>query len=84
MQITYSPTLSIYKTRRDEILSTYLPDLNELREKAGYKPMSKKLLAIKCNQNPFLKDDGELENLLKECQNKRSYSKLFWVLPRKV
>jgi hypothetical protein len=71
---------SPYRNRRDELISEAVKDINLLRSGTKYKPTTARLLAIKCNRNPFLKDDGELELLLRHCRNKRNYSKLFYIL----
>ena len=76
----YSPKQSPYKNWRAELIAEAVKDINLLRQGTKYKPTTERLIAIKCNRNPFLKNDGELELLLRECRNKRNYSKLFFVL----
>lgn len=76
----FSPKKSPYKNKRDELISEAVKDINLLRIGSKFKPLTARLLAIKCNRNPFLKSNGELELVLKECAKKRSYAKLFWIL----
>lgn len=71
---------SLYKNYRDELIGEAVKDINSLRSKTKFKPLTARLLAIKINRNPFLKSNGELELVLKECAKKRSYAKLFWIL----
>jgi len=71
---------SPYRNRRAELIGEAVKDINLLRKGTIYKPTTERLLAIKCNRNPFLKDDGELELLLRTCREKRNYSKLFYIL----
>lgn len=68
-----------YKNRRDEIISNMVEEINKLRVGTKYKPVTKRFIAIKVNGNPFLKDDGELELIFKECLKKGSFAKLFWI-----
>lgn len=73
-----------YKSKRDEIISKIVDDINLLRVGTIYKPVTKRLMAVKINQNPFLsKDDTALEELFNECHNKMDYKKLWWVLKNK-
>ena len=55
-------------------------DINSLRVGTKFKPLTDRLLAIRINKNPFLKSDGELEFIIKQCRDKRNYAKLFWIL----
>ena len=82
----YSVKKSPYKDSRAELFYRLLEGWNKDRVNAGYEPLSKSRLAIAINSNPFLKtDDGELLNLIKECESKGNYKKAQWVLfPKKV
>lgn len=71
---------SPYRNKRAELIAEAVRDINMLRVGTKYKPMTERLLAIKCNRNPFLQSYGELELLIKDCKRKRSYSKLFYIL----
>lgn len=71
---------SPYKNRRAELIGEAVKDINLLRAGTKFKPITARLLAIKINKNPFLKSDGELSLLLQDCQKKRNYAKLFWIL----
>lgn len=63
-----------YKSYRDELFYRLLNGWNESRKQAGYKPLSKARLASAIARNPFLKkDDGELELLIKTCEQKGNY-----------
>lgn len=68
-----------YKNKRDEIISLMVDEINKLRVGTKFKPITKRLIAIKANKNPFLKDDGELELIYKECKEKQNFSKFFWI-----
>jgi len=70
---------SEYKNKRDELLNLMLTEINRLREGTKYKPETMKMLCIRIARNPFLKDDGELELLYKECNQKKNYSKFYWI-----
>lgn len=71
---------SPYKNKRAELIAEAVKDINLLRLGTKFKPITERLLAIKCNKNPFLKLDSELELVIKDCKKKRNYSKLFYVL----
>lgn len=59
---------------RDELFYKLLNGWNEERVKAGFKPITAKRLATAINSNPWLKkDDGELEFLIKTCENRGNY-----------
>lgn len=69
------------QTRRDYLFYKLLNGWNLERAKAGFKPLSTKRLASAINSNPFLKDDdGELELLIKECEQKGNYKKAHFIL----
>lgn len=79
----FEPKVS-YKNRKDEIISKIVDDINASRLGTIYKPVTKRLMAVKINQNIFLsKDTGELELLYLECHNRGDYKKLWWVLKSK-
>lgn len=70
-----------YETYRDDLFYRLFDGWNANRVKNGYKPLSKARLASAINRNPFLKkDDGELLNLIKECEAKGNYKKAQWIL----
>ncbi len=71
---------SIFRTRRAELIYRLVDGINFSRIGSKYKQVDTKTIGIKCNMNPFLKNDGELELLIKECENKGSYSKFWWVV----
>lgn len=71
---------SPYKSKRAELIGEAVKDINSLRVGTKFKPLTDRLLAIKVNKNPFLKSDGELEFIIKQCRDKRNYAKLFWIL----
>ena len=81
----YSVKKLPYKSDRAELFYRLLEGWNKDRIKAGYSPLSKSRLAIAINANPFLKtDDGELLNLIKECELKGNYKRAQWILfPKK-
>lgn len=82
----YKPIQTIYKNKRDEILTLMVDEINKLREGTNFKKETKANLAKRINMNVFLKgneNDGELELLYKECHAKNNYSKLYWVLKNK-
>lgn len=76
----FSIKKSPYKNRRDELIKTTVKDINRLRQGTQYKPITAKWLSIKCNSNPFLKSNDELELLIKECKQQGNYKKLFWII----
>ena len=69
-----------YKNERDEIISKMVIEINRLREGTKYKPITKRLLAIKVNKNPFLKSNIELQLVFSECLKNGSFARLFWLL----
>lgn len=71
---------SPYKNKRAELIGEAVKDINSLRVGTKFKPLTDRLLAIRINKNPFLKSDGELELIIKQCRDKRNYAKLFWIL----
>ena len=73
---------TVYKTFRDEIIGEAVKDINSLRKGTPFekKVETAKKLAIRCNQNPFLKSTGELHFVISECARKRSYSHLYFLL----
>lgn len=71
---------SPYKNRRAEIIAELVKGINAKRVGTKFKPITERWLAIKCNKNPFLKSDGELELLKKDCEKVGNYKKLFWCL----
>lgn len=82
----YKPTETLYKNKRDEIITLMVDEINNLREGTNFKKETKANLAKRINMNVFLKgneNDGELELLYKECHAKNNYSKLYWVLKNK-
>lgn len=73
-----SPTIK-FRDRRDELVDRLVRGINRLREGTKYKPLTKRFIAIKCNSNPFLVNDGELELEISECERKGSYAHFFWI-----
>lgn len=74
-------TTSLFKDQRAELFYRLLEGWNKERIQNGYKPLTQKRLASAINSNPFLrKDDGELELLIKECEQKGSYKKAQFIL----
>lgn len=69
-----------FKNRRDELICRLTEGINKLREGTKYKPVTTRFMAIKVNQNPFLKSDDELELEIKNCESKGSYAHLFWLI----
>ncbi len=74
---------SIYKTFREELIARLTDGINFSRMNTKYKQVTTRQIAIKCNMNPFLKRDSELELLIKTCEEKGSYSKFWWVIKSK-
>jgi hypothetical protein len=72
-----------FKTRRQELISLMVSDINKLREGTVFKPTTEKLIALKINSNPFFKDLGELELVYKNCHEKRNYAHFFWLTKNK-
>lgn len=69
-----------YRNQRDELVAHFVRGINELRVGTKFKPITPKMVAIRINKNPFLaRNDSEVYNLLKHCQNKKNYAKFFWV-----
>ncbi len=69
----------LFKNRRDEIISLMVENINRLREGTKYKPITKRVIAIRANRNPFLKSDSELELVYKDCCRKRNYAYFFYI-----
>jgi hypothetical protein len=77
-------TKAKYKNRRDELVSLIVEDINRIREGTQYKKVTKKMIAIRLNSNPFYaKDDGEVQMLYNNCKARANYSKLFYDCPLK-
>lgn len=76
-EIKIQPT--VYKNRRDEIVSKITDEINLLRVGTKYKPVTKRMIAIRANSNPFLKNDTELELVYKNCSAKKNFSHFFWI-----
>lgn len=71
---------SIFKTRREELIARLTDGINLKRVGTKYKPVTTKQIAIRINRNPFFKGrDGELELLIRTCEEKGNYSKFFYV-----
>lgn len=76
---------SSFKSRRDELIKTAVLDINELRKGTQYESRKEtaEMLAKRINRNPFLSgkgNDGELAEVMKECRERRNYSKLYILL----
>ena len=75
-------TTTIFRSRRDELISRLTDGINMKRIGTKYKPVTERSIAIRVNKNPYFKgQDGELELLIKTCEEKGSYSKFFFVCP---
>ncbi len=82
--LKYNPTPSIFRTRREELISRLTDGINLKRVGTKYKQVTTKQIALRINKNPFFKGrDDHLEVLIKHCEEKDSYSKFFWVCPIK-
>ena len=69
-----------FNTRREELISRLTKGINNERQGTKYPPTTEATIAIKANMNPSLKKDGELELLIKECEEKGNYKKFWWVV----
>lgn len=77
-KLTFKET--VFKSRRDELVSLITEDINRLRIGTQYKPVTKRAIALKINRNPFLScSDDEVELLFKKCKDKGSYALFFYV-----
>lgn len=76
-QFSIEPTT--YKSFRDQIISQMTEEINTLRIGTKYKPVTKRMIAIRANSNPFLKSDGELELVYKTCSKKGNFSHFFYI-----
>jgi hypothetical protein len=77
-----------YKNKRDELIKKAVLHINLLRKGTIFENRieTPAKLAKRINQNPFLagkEKDGELENVLKECERKNNYSYLYLLLKNK-
>lgn len=82
--LEYKPTPSIFRTRREELISRLTDGINFKRLGTKYSQLTTKTIAIRINKNPFFKGrDDHLEVLIKHCEEKENYSKFFWVCPMK-
>lgn len=71
---------TLFRSRRDELVSNITKGINKLRVGTQYKPITEKRVALLINKNPFFKGrDGEIELLYKTCEEKKSYSKFFYI-----
>lgn len=71
---------SIYRSRKDELVARLTDGINMKRIGTKYKPVTTKQIALRINKNPFFKGrDGELELLIRTCEEKENYSKFFFV-----
>lgn len=71
---------SIFRSRRDELIDRLVNGINLSRIGTKYKPVTLRQISIRVNKNPFFKGrDGELELLIKTCEEKGSYSKFFYI-----
>ncbi len=76
-QVNISP--SIFRSRRDELISRLTDGINFKRLGTKYKPVTTRQIAIRCNMNPFLKSDSELNYEIEECERKETYAHFFWI-----
>lgn len=71
---------TVFKSRRDELVSLITEDINRLRIGTQYKTITKRTVALKINRNPFLScSDDEVELLFKKCKSKGSYALFFYI-----
>jgi len=71
---------SIFRSRKDELVDRLVSGINLSRVGTKYKPVTHRQIAIRVNKNPFFKGrDGELELIIKTCEEKSNYSKFFYV-----
>lgn len=76
----YITQATLFRSRRDELVSNITKGINKLRVGTQYKPITEKRVALLINKNPFFKGrDGEIELLYKTCEEKGSYSKFFYI-----
>ena len=68
-----------FKNWRAELISRLVKGINDARAGTKFKPITERVAAIRANSNPFLKNDGELELLIKDCEKRGNYSRFFWV-----
>jgi hypothetical protein len=67
------------KNWRDELVTNFTQALNKERVISGYKPLTKKAVALLINRNPYLsKNDGEVDLLFKDCIKKGNFKKFWW------
>lgn len=77
---TYRIQNSIFRSRRDELISRLTDGINMTRVGTKYKPTTTKQIALRVNKNPFFKGaDDELELIIRTCEEKQSYSKFFYM-----
>lgn len=82
--IELKEALPKFKSRRDELVSNITDYINRERQSAGYKPLTKRVIALQINKNPFLsKDDDEVDLLYKDCVRKGNFKKFWWVTNKK-
>jgi len=75
---------SIYRSRHEELVARLANGINLKRIGTKYKPITTKEVALRINKNVWFKGrDGELDLLIRTCEEKGSYSKFFWVCPLK-
>jgi len=70
---------TVYKNRRDEIISLMTESINKKRIGTDVKPTTKRLVALRANRNPFLLSDDELWFEYKECERKGNYKHFYWI-----
>lgn len=71
---------SIFRSRRDELIDRLTNGINLSRIGTKFRPVTHRQMAIRVNKNPFFKGrDGELELLIKTCEEKGNYSKFFYI-----
>lgn len=70
---------------RESLINQFCDHIDDERIGTGYPPAKRNVIAIKINQNPFLRESWQLEGFLKRCKgNKGGFSKLFfWAIKQK-
>lgn len=77
-------TPSVFRSRRDELIDSFVNEINIRRANTKFKFITHREVAIRISKNPFFKGrDGEIELLLKTCIEKNSFSKFFFICPLK-
>lgn len=69
-----------FRSQRDELVAKMTDGINLFRIGTQFKPLTRRTVAIRINKNPFLaKDNGEIYHLYKQCMEKKSFARFFWI-----